>query len=297
MTAHAPSPPRPDWVPEDLYPFESRYAHVAGARVHYVDEGSGPPLRLLHGNPTWSFLYRDVIAGLRDRFRCIAPDLPGFGLSRAPTTGYGFTPAEHTEVIERVVQQLDLCEITLMVQDWGGPIGFALAGRMPERFARYVIGNTWAWSMKGNRGAEVFSAFLGGPVGRYLITRRNFFVETIVPRATRADLSERVMDMYRGPFRTPESRRPVAVLPKEIMAASSWLEGVERAIPQRPALIVWPTDDQAFRDGERRRWERLLDEHETVLLEGERHYIGEDAPDEIVAAVRDWGLRPEQDRA
>jgi haloalkane dehalogenase len=132
---------RPSWVPTHLYPFEDRYADVAGCRLHYVDEGSGPPLLLLHGNPTWSFLYRNVILGLRERYRCIAVDYPGFGLS-APRPGYGFRPAEHAEVVEGLVEQLDLTGITMMVQDWGGPIGFAVATRRPERFARFVVGNT-----------------------------------------------------------------------------------------------------------------------------------------------------------
>ena len=96
------------------------------------------------------------------------------------------------------------------------------------------------------------------------------------------------MDQYRGPFPTAESRRPVAVFPKQIIAATEWLEEVEKRIPQRPALIVWPTADQAFGGRERRRWEDLMPDHRTVLLQGARHYIGEDAPDEIVAAVRDW---------
>ena len=271
---------RPAWVDSELYPFAD--SRLDG--IHYVDEGDGPPLLMLHGNPTWSFTWRGVIAGLRDRYRCIAPDLPGFGLSSAPA-GYGFTAAEHARAIERLVVELDLRDATLMVQDWGGPIGFAVAGRQPDRFSSYVIGNTWAWSMKGNRAARVFSGFLGGPIGRYLILKRNFFVDRIIPRATRSDLSERVMDMYRGPFPTPESRRPVAVFPKEIIAASAWLEEVERNIPKRPALIVWPTHDQAFRSAERERWEAMLPDHRTVLLEGARHYIGEDAPREIADAV------------
>jgi haloalkane dehalogenase len=274
---------RPDWVDSELYPFEDHWLDG----LHYVDEGSGPPLLMLHGNPTWSFTYREMIKGLRDRYRCIAPDLPGFGLSEAPT-GFGFTAREHAEAIGRLVDELDLRDATLLVQDWGGPIGFDVAGRRPDRFVRYVVGNTWAWSMKGNRGARVFSAFLGGPVGRFLIIRRNFFVEKIIPRATRADLAERVMDMYRGPFPTPESRRGVAVFPKEIIAATPWLAEVESRIAPRPALIVWPTADQAFREPELRRWEALLPDHQTVRLDGARHYIGEDAADEIVAAVLAW---------
>jgi haloalkane dehalogenase len=102
----------------------------AGCVVHYVDEGTGAPLLLLHGNPTWSFLYRKIIVGLRDRYCCIAVDYPGFGLS-TPRRGYGFTPAEHAKVLEELVDHLDLRDITLMVQDWGGPIGFAVATRQP----------------------------------------------------------------------------------------------------------------------------------------------------------------------
>src|SRR3954468_15167154 len=97
-----------DWIPIDLYPFEHRFANLPnGCRVHYVDEGSGPTLLLLHGNPTWSFLYRDVIKGLRDRFRCVAVDYPGFGLSRAGR-GYGYTAAEHASTLEQLVLELDL---------------------------------------------------------------------------------------------------------------------------------------------------------------------------------------------
>jgi pimeloyl-ACP methyl ester carboxylesterase len=112
--------------------------------------GDGSPLLLLHGNPTWSFLYREVIKGLSDRFRCIAPDYPGFGLSRPPV-GYGFTPAEHAQVLEQLVLELDLTGVTMMVQDWGGPIGFAVAVRHPERFDAFVVGNTWAWPSRTRR--------------------------------------------------------------------------------------------------------------------------------------------------
>jgi haloalkane dehalogenase len=283
-------PERPAWVPQELYPFESHYAGLAGSRVHYLDEGTGPPLLLLHGNPTWSFLYRNVVSGLRDRYRCIAPDYPGFGLSTAPA-GYGFTPAEHADVIEQLVLGLDLRDITMMVQDWGGPIGFAVATRHPERFAAFVIGNTWAWP-KSDPGTQVFSRLLGGPIGRRLIAQRNVFVERLLPGGVRRhELPEPVMEAYRGPFPTPASRRPTAVFPREILGSRPFLADVEQglhSLRDRPALIVWPTGDVAFRGRERRRWEQQFPEHRTVSLEGAGHYIQEDAPDEIVAAIRDW---------
>jgi haloalkane dehalogenase len=283
-------PARPAWVPDELYPFQDHYADVAGCRVHYLDEGKGPPLLLLHGNPTWSFLYRDIVRGLRDRYRCIAVDHPGFGLSAA-APGYGFTPAEQADVLEQLVLRLDLRGVVMMVQDWGGPIGFAVATRHPERFAAFVIGNTWAWP-KSDAGTQLFSRLLGGPIGRRLIAHRNLFVERILPAGVRrVKLADAVMNAYRGPFPTPRSRRPTAVFPREILASRPFLAAVEEglsALRGRPALIVWPTKDVAFGARERRRWEGLFPDHRTVLLEGAGHYIQEDAADEIVRAISHW---------
>jgi haloalkane dehalogenase len=281
---------RPAWLPEDLYPFQSRYVEVGEARLHYIDEGSGPTLLLLHGNPTWSFLYREIIKELRGQFRCVAVDYPGFGLSAAPPR-YGFTPAEHADVVEGFVQQLDLTAVTLMVQDWGGPIGFAVATRQPDRFARFVIGNTWAWPAT-DLGTQAFSRLLGSPLGRYLIERRNFFVETILPRGVRrTHLPEAVMNAYRGPFPTPESRRPVYVFPREIVRSKVFLADVASKLPRlsdRPALLCWPTADFAFREPERVRWEQLFPDHRTLRLQGAGHYIQEDAWQEIVTAIRQF---------
>ncbi len=287
------SPARPAWIPESLYPFEDRYLELDGSRVHYVEDGSGPPLLLLHGNPTWSFLYREIIKGLHGSYRCIAVDLPGFGLSRA-APGFAFTPAEHARVVERLLLELDLTGVTMMVQDWGGPIGFAAATRHPERFAAFVIGNTWAWP-KADLSTQLFSRLLGGPLGAYLILRRNFFIENILANNVKLrKLSEPEMDAYRGPFPTAESRRPMHVFPREILTSRPFLAEVERgltAIGDRPALLVWPTKDIAFRDPERRRWEAIFANHHTVLLEGAGHYIQEAAPEKIVAAIQEWSAQ------
>jgi len=278
------------WLPDELYPFQSRYAEVEGARVHYVDEGHGPTLLLLHGNPTWSFLYREIIKGLRSDFRCVALDYPGFGLS-VPPPGYAFTPAEHAKVVTGFVEQLDLTEVTMMVQDWGGPIGFAVATCHPERFVRFVIGNTWAWS-KSDLVTQVFSRLLGSPLGGYLIGRHNIFVERILPGGVRRTrLSDAVMNAYRGPFPTPESRRPMQVFPREILGSRTFLADIAAVIPRvcdRPALLCWPTYDFAFREPERKRWENLFRDHRTVILQGAGHYIQEDAAPEIIAVIREF---------
>jgi haloalkane dehalogenase len=264
---------------------------VDGARVYYVDDGAGPTMLLLHGNPTSSFLYRHVIAGLRDRFRCVALDYPGFGRSVAPP-GYGFTPREHSRVVERFVDLLGLRDLTLFVQDWGGPIGLGFAGRRPELVRRIVAGNTWAWPVNGDLHFEYFSRLMGGPVGRFFILRYNAFVNLLIPAGVkRKKLSPEVMAAYRAPFPTPDSRWPTAILPREILASRDYLAEVEAglaALRDRPLLVLWGTKDIAFRARERERLERCFPEHRTVILQGAGHFVQEDAPEEIVAAVGKW---------
>jgi haloalkane dehalogenase len=133
---------RPAWVDDDPFPFESRFVTIDGHTIHYVDEGSGPALLLLHGNPTWSFVYRDVIHALRDEFRCVALDYPGFGLS-SPRPGYRCLPEEHTHVVTAFVDALGLSGVTLVAHDWGGPIGLATVEQRPPR------STGWCWPTPG----------------------------------------------------------------------------------------------------------------------------------------------------
>src|SRR5262245_32234246 len=128
----------------DLYPFQSRFVSLGPHRMHYVDEGAGQALLFVHGNPTWSFYWRNLILGLRDRFRCIAVDHLGCGLSDKPGD-YQYTLAQRIDDLCQVVERLDLREATLMAHDWGGAIGLGTVERMTERFARIVLFNTGAF--------------------------------------------------------------------------------------------------------------------------------------------------------
>jgi len=285
-------PTRPSWVNEDLFPFQSHFLEVGGAQVHYVDEGQGPIFLGLHGNPTWSFLYRHLILGLRDRFRCIAVDYPGFGLSTAPA-GYGFTVAEHARTLEALIEKLDLRDVTMMVQDWGGPIGMWSATRHPGRFRAFVIGNTWAWPSTGDKTAERFSKLLGSNwPGGFLVERADIFVNLFLQGGMkRKKLTPEERAMYKQPHPTPASRVPVHVMPREILAAHDFLDEVARGlekISDKPALIVWAERDPAFKEPQRLRWEQTFPRHRTEILRGASHYIQEDAPEEIVAAINEW---------
>jgi len=275
-------------VPHQLFPVQHRFLELDGGRIHYVDEGTGETLLLLHGNPSWCFLYRKIIAGLKSDFRCVALDFPGYGMSDAPA-GYGFTPQEHSDVLEHFVDRLGLKDLTMMVQDWGGPVGLGFGGRRPELVRRLIIGNTFAWPLVGERRVRIFSWVMGGPIGRSLTSAFNFVPKFFFSRGLAQRHPPEVLAMYLAPWRNRARRIAAVTAPRQLIAASPYLERVAANLPNladRPALIVWGMKDFAFTDAERERFERLLARHKTVLIDDASHFLQEDAGDRIAELIR-----------
>jgi len=243
-------------LPRGAYPFASHYVAVDGARLHYADEGEGPPVLMLHGNPTWSVLYRGLIEGLRPQYRCIAPDLAGFGLS-VPPPGFSFRPEDHAKLVASLLDHLNLSGATLVAHDWGGPVGLGAAMMTEGRIARLCLGNTWAWPVNGDFHFEWFSKLMGGPIGRFGSERYASFVNLMMPSAMRRrKLSTQELDLYRAPFRELQPRRGMHVFPWEITASRDYLGRLKDfvAVFRGPAVFVWPENDIAFRDKELARW-------------------------------------------
>ena len=282
---------RPDWFNEDLYPFESHWQEVNGAQVHYLDEGKGPTLLMLHGNPTWSFLYRRMVPYLSDRFRCIALDYPGFGLSTAPD-GYGFTPAEHASTVSGLIDALGLDEFTPIMQDWGGPIGLSVALDRPDQIKAIILGNTWAWPQTDAVTQRFASALGEGRTGEFLVDRANVFVNVFLRRAMRRrNPSGREMDMWRGPFLERDSRIAVRVMPRELTGSADFLSDIEDrlgVIADRPSLLFWADQDPAFRGADKRRWETILSNRRTYILRHAGHFWQDDAGPEASLMIRYW---------
>jgi len=280
-------------VDRSLFPYEPHYLVLeSGARVHYVDEGTGPALLLLHGNPTWSFVYRHLIAELRNTYRVVVPDYPGFGLSTAPGS-FRFSAEEQANAMIEFVCRLDLCDMTIMMQDWGGPIGFAIAERYPERVAGFVVGNTWAWPIE-RFGQRVFSTLMGGWPGRVAAWSCNGVVRFFLSRGVVHSLSSAELSMYLAPFSSRTARRPTHIFPAQLRGAGEFLQKVHDNLPplcEKPALLVWGSRDFAFRNPERERFEKLFRHHETVLLDRAGHFVQEDAPVEIASAIQVWSDR------
>lgn len=283
---------RPEWFDETLYPFESRWLELDGHTVHYIDEGAGPTLLMLHGNPTWSFLYRRMVTSLRDGFRCVAVDYPGFGLSRA-APGYSYQVAEHSRVVQRFVETLDLRDVVVVVQDWGGPIGLGAVVADPDRYAGLVVGNTYAWpSLPLDK--AVLSELMGNRLlGELLNKRLNLFVGRMLPFMLQRSLTPAERAMYAGPFTTAASREPVRVLPREIRTARPFLTELADRLPavaNKPSLLLWGEADIAFKEPDRRRWQALLTERRDHTLSGAGHFWQDDAGEEASAVLRDWWI-------
>lgn len=282
---------RPFVVYASEYPFKDHWMPYRDGMIHYVDEGQGPVILLLHGNPTWSYLYRNVIKELSGECRLIALDYPGLGMSQAPTD-YSYTPKEHSEAVAEFIRRLDLKDFVLVVQDWGGPIGFNYAVSHRQNLRGIVVMNTWAWPTT-LPAMKLFSFAMGGwPFGYWLQTRRNFFAKKIVPHGIYQ--SEKITDIlrkaYTDPFPTPKSRKPTWVFPRQIRKARPWLAEIEAKLPvlsNVPAQILWGMKDSAgFPPEEIVKWQGYLKLNETESLDDASHYVQEDRPDRVIASVR-----------
>lgn len=277
----------PPFTPDPrLFPFESRWFESRVGPVHYIDEGVGDPILFLHGNPTWSFLYRGIVIRLKPKFRCVALDYPGFGLSVRPE-GYGYTPGEHAGIVRDLVRHLDLERLTIVGQDWGGPIGLRVAVDELDRLRSLVMGNTWYWPLDAWQ-AKTFSYVLSMAPMQSQILNNNLFVEKILPMSVKYPLADEVMGHYREALPTPRSRAGVAAFPRQLMEASAWLGDLEDAVQEKlsnvPLLLTWGVHDIAFSKHYLERFREDFRVAQVRRLDA-KHYIQEDAPGEIATAI------------
>jgi len=276
-----------DWINRSLYPFESRFLFLESGRMHFVDEGSGGPIVMVHGNPTWSFVYRELIKGLSPPFRCIAMDHIGFGLSDKPE-GWSYRPADHAGNLEKLIETLGLKKITLVVQDWGGPIGLSYAVRHPDNVRSIVILNTWMWPVSGVLHYELFSRLMGGAPGRFLIRRFNFFVTVLMRQMFHGKMPKEVYRHYVMPLNHPKDRKGCRVFPKEILGSGQWLAGLwsrREVLRTKPALILWGMRDIAFRKQELNRWTRFLPHARVERFEKTGHFVQDEKGEDICPII------------
>jgi pimeloyl-ACP methyl ester carboxylesterase len=280
------------WIDRSLYPFESRYLDPGEGRMHYVDEGTGSPILMVHGTPTWSFLYRDLISCLSKQHRVVAPDHLGFGLSDKPEDA-AYRPEDHARRLSTLVERLGLENLTMVVHDVGGPIGLSYAVNHPENVSRLVLFNTWMWSLEGNAATERASRVLGGPIGRFLYKRLNFSPKVLLKAAygDKAKLTPEVHRHYTAVFPTSKDRTAPWMFARELIGSSRWYERLWQQrdqIQNKPTLIVWGLKDPTFKEADLKRWEQLFTQARVVRLPEVGHLVPEEAAETVVPLVEEF---------
>ncbi|EAR00048.1 alpha/beta fold hydrolase [Maribacter sp. HTCC2170] len=279
-------------IDEQLYPFKSNYIKINNEiKVHYVDEGEGPVILMLHGNPTWSFLYRKMINELKDEYRVIAPDYPGFGLSPTPLK-YDFLPSTHSQIIEEFINLLDLKEIILVMQDWGGPIGLNIAINNPELVRGMVLGNTWAWPLK-RFGQKMFSHIMGGYIGRWMAHSFNGVWHVFMKKGFVKSPSNRELAMYKAPFENSENSKQTAIFPKELYNSKSFLAKIESSLnilKEKPVLFTWGKHDFAFQKPELSIFQSIFKNHEVKMLDAS-HFWQDEQGELASKYIKNWASK------
>jgi len=280
----------PAWVDREAFPFRSRFLEIApGQRVHYIDEGQGDVLLFVHGTPTWSFEWRQCVRALSETHRCIALDNLGFGLSDRPRD-FDYSPESHARVLRAFVERLGLTDVTLVVHDFGGPIGLPLAVEQPSIVRRLVVLNTWMWSFADDAEMVRKAKVAAGGFGRFLYRYANFSLRVLTPYAyaDRRKLTPRIHEQYLMPFRDVDSRgRVLWPLARAILGSSDFYDSLwakRETLRGMPALIVWGMKDPAFPPRLLSRWRQVLPQATVVELPV-GHWPQEEAPDAVVEAI------------
>ena len=280
-----------DWLDRHEYPFKSNWADLKDGRLHYVDEGTGPPALFVHGTPTWSFEYRHAIRASIASCRCIAPDHLGFGLSERPRNA-SYTPEAHAGRLREFVDRLGLDRFALVVHDFGGPIGLPLA--LAGRVTRLVILNSWMWPFDDDKEMTNRAKLVNGALGRWMYRHLNASLRMLMPSAyaVRARLTSSIHRQYLEPFREKDDRVLVLWPLAHALLASAPFYGELysriSALRAIPTSIIWGLKDTAFRPHQLAKWRRELPEASVLALDNAGHWPHEEAPSEVAEAIAEF---------
>ena len=283
-----------------LYDFQSHYLDLEGHRYHYLDEGQGEPVVMVHGNPSWSFMYRELVRSLRKTHRVIAPDHMGCGLSDKPDSSqYEHTLERRAGDLEQLLDQLGVTSnITLVVHDWGGPIGMRFAVRHPDRIARLVIFNTAAFLLpeaKNLHGSLLFAR--NSRLAGFLILKFNAFARVATFMGCRSKrMSREIRRAYAGPYDSSKNRLATLAFVRDIPLSPSDpayapLQEVQEKLSrfqQTPMLICWGEQDFAFDLDFLEEWIKRFPEAQVHRFPEAGHYVLEELPDRVIPLVKEF---------
>ncbi|MGB4931859.1 MAG: alpha/beta fold hydrolase [Chitinophagales bacterium] len=269
-----------NWLNTKEYPFAHNYITVDGAQLHYIDEGQGEVLLFVHGTPSWSFEFRNVIKYLSKKYRCIALDHIGFGLSDKPA-GYDYSIQNHTATLLKLINHLQLNQFSMLVHDFGGIIGLAAAEQIPDKISKLIILNTWCRSIQDEPEYKKMKGILGSPLMPFLYRYFNFSAKYILPAAfgERSRLTPEVHQQYLKPFGNAGERNGTVSFAKSLLRDQDYYESIGKMLPvlkNKPVLIIWGMKD-AFITEKHLLWmQEQFPTAEVVKYEDAGHFVLEE---------------------
>lgn len=278
-----------DWLDRVAYPFTSRWLDLPSGRLHYIDEGQGRPVVMVHGTPDWSFLWRHLVKALVPRYRCLALDNLGFGLSDRPP-GSWYLPEHQAANLKMLIERLGLRDLTLVLHDFGGPFGLHYALDKPENVRSLVLMNTWMWSLADDRRVARFARLAGTRLGRYLYLEWNVSARLIMKRAfgDPARLPPGVHAQYLAPFPDPASRAATWAYARALLGSREWFDRLwkrRERLRDLPVLILWGMKDPALGEPALVRLQSAFARPEVVRLPDVGHFPPEEAPDRLAMLI------------
>jgi pimeloyl-ACP methyl ester carboxylesterase len=283
---------------KSLYPFKSNYLTIGGLKYHYLDEGRGEPLLMVHGNPTWSFYFRSLVKAFSDEYRVIVPDHMGCGLSAKPTENqYGFRLRDRVADLDALMDHLDIkTPLTLIVHDWGGMIGLAWALDHLDKVGRIVIMNTAGFFPPAGKSLPLRLRLIrsGRGILRLFVLRLNLFARAALYMAPHKPLTPEVKSGLIAPYNSPLNRLATLKFVLDIPLSSGDPSGATVArvdrnlnrICDRPTLLLWGAHDFVFDQDYFNHWRRRLPLVETHWFDNAGHYLLEDVPEQIIPLIR-----------
>lgn len=287
-------------VNKSLYPFKSHFINVRGLRYHYINEGKGEPVIMLHGNPTWSFYYRNLVKALRNNYQVVVPDHMGCGLSDRPTIKeYKFTLKQRIEDLEQLVNHLGISKkVTLVLHDWGGMIGMAFAARNPKKISRLVITNTAAFHLPEKKPfPKVLRICRDSSFASFLVLGLNGFSRGAARFCCyRRPMPKNIKKEYLSPYNSWHNRLAILKFIKDIPLkktdpsyeiVTTTQNSLTKFI-KTPTLILWGTKDFIFDNHFLTKWKAYLPQAKIHCFDDAGHYLMEDAEEEVIPLIKDF---------
>lgn len=277
-----------NWLDKSEYPFTSKFVQINGQKLHYIDEGKGETILFVHGTPSWSFDYRNIIKELKENFRCVAFDHIGFGLSDKPEH-YDYSSQNHSKTLEIFVIEKQLSNITLVVHDFGGPIGLNFAIKHPDKIKRLVILNSWLWSSENDPDFIKLSKILKNPLLPFLYRYLNFSPKFILPKSFGDyKISKHLLKQYTKPFANNKQRNGALAFARSLMNDQNWFEDLwnkRHTISNKPTLLIWGMKDPVIKPHFLNKFQNGFTNSITVKLETSGHFPQEEQPDKVTNAI------------